>query len=120
MSYIQNIIQLKNVPHTPRLDPIPNYLIFSKGKNDSLSEAEVFDLLGQSAATFVASGTDTMEFGRLITRFEVGKYLLSVTYPSMGDIENIFTALSSNATFNQLSSGISINMRSSMRLRGMV
>jgi hypothetical protein len=118
--YLRNVVQLKNVPYQAKLDPMPNYLVMSKGTRDSLSEAEVLELLGQSANTFTASGAQSMRFGQIITGSEVGQYLLGVTYPSMDAIEKTYTALASDAAFGQLSSGILINMRSIIRLHSMV
>jgi hypothetical protein len=99
---------------------MPNYLVLTRARRQTLSEGEVVDLMNDTTSVFKENGAQTLRFGQTITGNDIGTYMLGVTYPSMSSIENTYTALGSNANFAKLSAGIDIDMRSITKIAGIV
>jgi hypothetical protein len=86
----------------------------------ALNEAELINLLSSTTSTFKDHGAQTLRFGHTVTGNDIGTYLLGVTYPSMAAIEATYTELATNQAFAKLSAGIDVDMRSIVRIAGIL
>ena len=118
--FVRNVLRNVNIPFEPTLSPMPNFLVLTRARRQTLSEGEVVDLMNDTTSVFKENGAQTLRFGQTITGNDIGTYMLGVTYPSMSSIENTYTALGSNANFAKLSAGIDIDMRSITKIAGIV
>ena len=118
--FVRNVMQSKAIPFEPTLSPMPNYLVLTRARPKTLNEAEVINLLSSTTSTFKDHGAQTLRFGHTVTGNDIGTYLLGVTYPSMAAIEATYTELATNQAFAKLSAGIYIDIRSIVKIAGIL
>jgi hypothetical protein len=118
--FIRNVFRGKDIPFEPKTDPRPNYLMMTRAHLKTLEETEFLALLAQTAPRFKVAGAQTMRIGHTITGSEIGTYMLGVTYPNMAAIEVTYDTLSNDTAYAKIVSGVEIDMRSIIKISGML
>jgi hypothetical protein len=118
--FVRNVFCEKDIPFEPKIDPRPNYLMMTRAHRKTLEETEFLSLLAQTAPSFKAAGAQTMRIGHTITGSDIGTYMLGVTYPNMAAIEATYDALANDTAYAKIVSGVEIDMRSIIKISGML
>ena len=116
----RNVFRGKEIPFEPKMDPRPKYLMLTRAHPKTLEEKEFLGLLAQTAPTFKAAGAQTMRMGHTITGSDLGTYMLGVTYPNMAAIEATYDGLASDTAYSKIAAGMEIDMRSIIKIVGML
>ena len=118
--FVRNVLRGKDIPFEPKMDPRPNYLMLTRAHRKTLEETEFLSLLAKTAPSFKAAGAQTMRIGHTITGSDIGTYMLGVTYPNMAAIEATYDALANDTAYAKVVSGVEIDMRSIIKVSGML
>ena len=113
----RNIARFCEVPFTAPSNPQRKFLVLTRGKA-SVSQAEIIDLMVQSAPIFSENGAQTLRFAKLMTGNNAGDFLTGVTYPSMAAIEATYDALGASPVVAKVYASLDVNLRTIIRIQG--
>ncbi|HCJ61279.1 MAG TPA: hypothetical protein DHV49_01030 [Alphaproteobacteria bacterium] len=116
----RNIMQVKDVPFDPVLEPKPEYLALTFAHLKNQDEQTFLGHMRDSATVFKSNGAQTLRMARIFSGDPVGAYVLGVTYPNMEAIDKTYLGLAGHAPFQTMAQGIDVQMRSITKIAGLL